>query len=287
MDVKELNKSQLILLAVLLSFVTSIATGITTVTLMQQAPVSVTAPINRVVQQTVDKIEQVEGKTVTQTVVVKEEDLVVDAIAKNQTAVFTITKEITDPATLLTSEISAGRGFAVSTDGTIVADATLAPDKETYFVKNASGKFKADFVSTDKAGFSFLKIEAPVNGTDKLVFTVPSFGDFTSMKVGQDVIVLGSTVTSSIFEGPNSDQSMDLNVSKSNAGGLVMNLDGDAIGIALSGDTSSFASINDINTSLNPASAATTTTAATPATPATASTTSTESTANVVAPVTQ
>ncbi|MFZ2072754.1 MAG: hypothetical protein WA101_00900 [Minisyncoccia bacterium] len=56
MDVKDLNKSQLILLAILLSFVTSIATGITTVTLMQQAPSSVTVPINRIIKQTVEKI---------------------------------------------------------------------------------------------------------------------------------------------------------------------------------------------------------------------------------------
>ena len=88
MDIKDLNKPQLILLAVLLSFVTSIATGITTVTLMQQAPASFTAPVNRVIRQTVEKIQQVEGKTTVQTVVVKEEDLVVDAIAKNKSAVF-------------------------------------------------------------------------------------------------------------------------------------------------------------------------------------------------------
>ena len=49
MDIKDLNKSQLILLAVfLLAFITSIATGITTVTLMQQAPTSITIPINKV-----------------------------------------------------------------------------------------------------------------------------------------------------------------------------------------------------------------------------------------------
>ena len=155
MDIKELNKTQLILLAVLLSFITSMATGITTVTLMQQAPASITAPVNRIVQQTVDKIEQVEGKTVTQTVVVKEEDLVVDAIAKNQSAVFSITKDVQD-INFNTMEVSAGRGFAVSSSGIIVADATLVPDKETYFVKNSSGKFKADFISTDKNGFSAL-----------------------------------------------------------------------------------------------------------------------------------
>src|ERR1035441_637892 len=128
MDIKELNKSQLILLAVLLSFITSIATGITTVTLMQQAPKSITVPVNRVIEQTVEKIQQVEGKTITQTVVIKEEDLVVDAIAKNESALFTISKETQD-ADLKTIEVGVGRGFAVSTSGTIVADANLVPDK--------------------------------------------------------------------------------------------------------------------------------------------------------------
>ncbi len=56
MDIKELNKTQLLLLAILLSFVTSLATGITTVSLMEQAPKSVTIPINRIVKQTVEKV---------------------------------------------------------------------------------------------------------------------------------------------------------------------------------------------------------------------------------------
>src|SRR3990167_7621358 len=96
MDIKDLNKVQLILLALLLSFVTSIATGITTVTLMQQAPASVTVPINRIVRQTVEKIVPIEGNTKVQTVVIKEEDLVVDAISKNQSAVFALSKEVLD-----------------------------------------------------------------------------------------------------------------------------------------------------------------------------------------------
>lgn len=250
MDIKDLNKSQLILLAVLLSFITSIATGITTVTLMQQAPASFTTPVNRVIQQTVQKIEQVEGKTVTQTVVVKEEDLVVDAIAKNQSAVFVITKMGQD-VNFQPIEVSAGRGFAVSTDGVVVADASLVSDNETYFVANGSGKFKATFLSTDKAEFSFLKIGDPVNGTDKLSFTVPTLGDLTKMKIGQQVLVLGNTVTSSIFEGLNANKGIDLTVAKTNAGGLVLDLDGNALGIALSPDSqTSFASVSTINSSL-------------------------------------
>jgi S1-C subfamily serine protease len=254
MDIKDLNKPQLILLAVLLSFVTSIATGITTVTLMQQAPASFIAPVNRIIQQTVEKIQQVEGKTTVQTVVVKEEDLVVDAIAKNQSALFTITKEVQN-ADFTTSEVSAGRGFAISTDGIVVSDALLIPDKGVYYVKNDSGKFKADFVFTDKAGFSFLKIGAAVNGTDKLIFIIPAFGDLSKMKIGQQVLVVGNTVTSSIFEGLNTNKSMDLNVSKSNAGGLVLNLDGEALGVALSSDTISFASIKAIGDALTALSA--------------------------------
>lgn len=56
MDIKELNKAQLILLSILISFVTSIATGVATFAMLDSAPNSVTLPINRIVQQTVEKI---------------------------------------------------------------------------------------------------------------------------------------------------------------------------------------------------------------------------------------
>lgn len=241
MDIKDLNKFQLILLAVLLSFVTSIATGITTVTLMEQAPSSITIPINRVVKQTVEKIQQVEGKTTVQTVVIKEEDLVVDAIKKNKTAVFTIIKEALDQTTNTIIEVSAGRGFIVA-DGVLVADAVLVPDKEIYYVKNESGKFKAEFVSTDKNGFSFLKIGAPLDEKNKLAFTVPTFGNFDAMKAGQKILVLSNTIYSFMFDG---NKDLKLNVTKSGAGGMVLNLEGEVIGMTFSGE-SSFVTINAI-----------------------------------------
>lgn len=243
MDIKELNKTQLILLAILLSFITSIATGITTVTLMQQAPASVTVPINRIVQQTIEKIQQVEGKTTVKTIIIKEEDLVVDAIAKNKSAVFSITKETQD-VDFKTVEVGAGRGFAISTDGIIVADAGLIPNKEVYYVKNDSGKFKADFISADKSGFSFLKIGASLDEKNKISFTVPISGDLDKMKIGQKVLVLGNSISSSIYEG---NKNVDINVTKSNAGGLVLNLDGEALGIALLNEVANFVSIKTIN----------------------------------------
>src|ERR1035437_3869651 len=178
MDVKELNKSQLIMLAILLSFVTSIATGITTVTLMQQAPPSVTVPINRIIRQTVEKIVPAEGKNTVQTVIIKEEDLVVDALAKNESAVFSITKDTLD-ADGKTIEVGVGNGFVVSNDGIIVADGSLVFDTGVYYVKNSSGKFHADFISLSKNGFSFLKIGASLDEKNKIAFTVPTFGDLS------------------------------------------------------------------------------------------------------------
>ncbi len=252
MDIKELNKPQLILLALLLSFVTSIATGITTVTLMQQAPTSVTTPINRIVKQTVEQIQQVEGKTTVQTVVVKEEDLVVDAISKNKSAVFTITKNGLDLENNV-AEVSAGNGFLVSPDGIIAADATLVPGNETYFVQNSSGKFKAKFVVADKSGVSFLKIGDPIDPASKASYTLPTFGDISKMKAGQKVVVLGTPITSFIYDG---DKNIKIPVTKSNAGGMVINLDGEVLGMALLGESTNFASINVITDALKLATAA-------------------------------
>lgn len=246
MDIKDLNKSQLMLLAVLLSFVTSIATGITTVTLMQQAPVSFTAPVNRIIKQTVEKIQQVEGKTTVQTIIVKEEDLVVDAIAKNKSAIFTVSKNIVDSDGIAT-EASVSRGFAVSLDGLVAVDGGSVADKGIYYVKNDSGKFMADFVLLGKTGFALLKIGIPLDEKNKVAFTVPIFGDLGKMKTGQKILVLGNTISSFIFEG---NKNIYLNVTKSNAGGLVVNLDGEALGIALSGDANSFTSISLINEAL-------------------------------------
>ena len=242
MDIKDLNKTQLILLSLLLSFVTSIATSITTVTLLQQAPTSVTVPINRVVQQTVEKIQQVEGKTITQTVVVKEEDLVVDAIAKNQNAVFTISKDVADESGKLV-EVYVGRGFAADQSGLIVADANIVGDLGLYYVKNDSGKFKADFLGTDKRGFSFLKVGAPLDEKNKFAVTVPVLGDISKMKIGQKIIVLGNGISSSVFDG---NKDLKLSVTRSLAGGMVLNLDGELLGMAIYSDSDSFAPVSEI-----------------------------------------
>lgn len=84
MDIEELNKFQLVLLTLLVSFVTSIATGIVTVTLLAEAPPAVTQTINQVVERTIETIVPKDvlkpGSVKETTIVVKEDDLITSSI---------------------------------------------------------------------------------------------------------------------------------------------------------------------------------------------------------------
>lgn len=56
MDIEELSKAQLLLLTVMVNFVVSIATGVLTVSLLDQAPITVTQGVNRVIDHTIQTI---------------------------------------------------------------------------------------------------------------------------------------------------------------------------------------------------------------------------------------
>lgn len=96
MDLEELNKTQIILLTLLVSFVTSMATGITTVSLMEQAPPALTQTVQRVVERTVERVVPAdtgvapEVVTRERTVVVREADAVADAFARVEKTLYSI-----------------------------------------------------------------------------------------------------------------------------------------------------------------------------------------------------
>ncbi|MDE2399904.1 MAG: hypothetical protein KGL67_02755 [Patescibacteria group bacterium] len=171
MDLKELNKSQLILLAVLLSFVTSIATGITTVTLMQQAPSSVTVPITRIVRETVGQIAPTQVNT--------------PALSADQTKLLEDLKAIKPlQVTLILKGATAdqdktlGTGLFLGDNKVVIASLIPAPQAgETYVVKSVLGEQKVSKVTQEK-DFTIIELVktdippvAPTTGT-----TVPPTG---------------------------------------------------------------------------------------------------------------
>src|SRR3989344_8951136 len=64
MNMESLTKTQIVLLVLLVSFVTSLATGIVTVTLVNQAPKPITHTISKVVEKLVPQEVTVKEKTV-------------------------------------------------------------------------------------------------------------------------------------------------------------------------------------------------------------------------------
>ena len=170
MDIKDLNKPQLIMLALLLSFVTSIATGITTVTLMQQAPASVTVPINRIVKETVEKIvpgstagSSFQGLSDDQKKLLEElkaiKPLTVSLFLKGETA---------DKDTLL------GTGLFLGNNKVVIASLINLPkEDENYVVKSILGEQKVSKVTQDKDFTTIELVEntvptspTPVTATD-------------------------------------------------------------------------------------------------------------------------
>lgn len=81
MTLEELTKTQLVLLTLLISFVSSIATSVITTGLLAEAPLQTTQTINRIVQNTVEKV--IPGEVVTnENTIIKVESNEGDLIAK-------------------------------------------------------------------------------------------------------------------------------------------------------------------------------------------------------------
>lgn len=209
-----LNKQQLVLLALLVSFVTSIVTGIITVSLMDQAPAGITQTINRVVEKTIERVvtepsQQASVVATKETVVVKSDDQVIDAISKN-TKSFVRIREVTTTAAGK-RETFAGIGIIVSPEGLIVADIDVAYRKtdeggnsipEGYIGVFPGGKiFPLNIVRNDPlAGLIFFEpiVQEREKGTHS--FTPPVFGT-KELRLGQTVVAIGGSDSNAVSTG--------------------------------------------------------------------------------------
>ncbi len=101
MNIDDLSKSQLLLLTLLVNFVMSIATGIVTVSLLDQAPATITQTVNRIVEHTVETVAPASqvAAVVNSDPQPTEEDLLVAAISSNVArTVFLYEDATTSPA---------------------------------------------------------------------------------------------------------------------------------------------------------------------------------------------
>jgi hypothetical protein len=163
MDIKELNKTQLILLTLLITFVVSIATGIITVSLMQQAPKSVPQTINNVIQRTIEKVTTVPTPTPADTTKGDSKDSTPSFADGNaMISIYSLDGAVVDPGPGATTQPiepkPLGQGIIISDVGLVLVDSTILTDKDAYKVILNKVDFDATVIKRFGNGFAILKI---------------------------------------------------------------------------------------------------------------------------------
>ncbi len=202
---EDLNKTQIVLLTLLVSFVTSIATGIVTVTLLDQAPPSITRTINKVVERTIERVvpgENQQTTVITKEIITKEEDLIIAAIEEN-------TKSLVDFVTIDDEGVSSsvGIGFIISSDGFAVVGKDVLAGEYTLEAKYAGASFGVEDVGVEHADFSLVRLsqieviaEEVVEGEEveevtPVIFRSARLGGGSSATLGQTIISLEGAVS--------------------------------------------------------------------------------------------
>lgn len=160
MDIKDLNKTQLILLTLLITFVVSIATGIVTVTLMNQMPKSATQTINNVIQKTIEKVTTVQAPAEDKSGVSLSDSAVLVSVYDKNYVVATVNpadkdKVVIDPVKPL------GQGVIISDSGLVLIESsTLVEKEDSYKVMLGSDLFDAKILKSFGNGFMILQIQS-------------------------------------------------------------------------------------------------------------------------------
>ncbi|MEN9613761.1 MAG: hypothetical protein RLZZ347_68 [Candidatus Parcubacteria bacterium] len=257
-----LNKQQLVLLALLLSFVTSIATGIVTVSLVNQAPPAVTQTINRVVERTIEKVVPAQGAAVVthETVVVKSDEAAINSIEKNSASIVRI-KTMLDPFTSGNTsgepvEVFVGLGLVVSKDGIILGDKGLLSGKPNYSGVFADGTkmLLSPVASDDESTIVLFQAIKDPNAKQTTAFVPATLGDSDALRLGQTVISVSGKEQNSIAMGivasligkTDADGNKiiravetDTNLSGSILGSFLLDLSGNIVGIKGGADAQS------------------------------------------------
>lgn len=202
MNIELLTKSQIVLLVLLVSFVTSIATGIVTVTLLADAPPVVTQTINQIVERTIERIVPGETQTATvietvKTIVVNEEDLITQAIDKNADKIVKIFRVTAD------GSIYAGAGVLVSKDGivAVATDSSIIKSDKQYFALLSNGKEMLGEVIVEEISKATVLLRLTFTEEDGVVPGSIKYGDINALKLGQTILTLYGKARTSIALG--------------------------------------------------------------------------------------
>ncbi len=205
MRMEELSKSQIVLLTLLVSFVTSIATGIVTVSLMDQAPPAVAQTVNRIIERTVEKVvpsplgQSAAVVTTEKTVIIKESDLIVQAVEKITPSLVRVYANSAEDSVFL------GLGIILDAEGSVIVDnsvlSVLGDLREVSITLFDGASLSASISSKDKStGIAFLK-PATTTADGKIARFTPATLSMKSPVLGQTIVVLSGKSIPRITDG--------------------------------------------------------------------------------------
>ncbi|TSC70295.1 MAG: Uncharacterized protein G01um101470_854 [Parcubacteria group bacterium Gr01-1014_70] len=270
---EDLTKTQMILLVLLVSFVTSLTTVVVTVSILQEAqgPMEPQTVLQRVIQRVANEVRDGgAGGGQKEVVVIKEEDLIVEAVDRVSPAVVSIiaTKDLpvmesgddffrqffesapSRPSNKTERrEIGRGTGFIVSEDGYLITNRHVVEDEDAEYtaILNSGDIFKARVIARDPVhDVAIVKI-------DGAQFPSAPLGNSDVLKVGQTVVAIGNalgqfsntvsvgiisgTERTLIAEGPGGQSELqhvlqtDAAINPGNSGGPLLDLNGKVIAI--------------------------------------------------------
>lgn len=233
MKLEELTKQQIILLALLVSFVTSIATGIVTVTLLGQTPPGTTQIVNRILERTIEKVvPDKQGASIVmkeKTVVVKEEDLITKSIENGSKSIVRIyEKPQKQPESDLKKENNnilgdfVGIGTVISADGMMTTNSVGLFNWKKYIVSTYDNRiFDMEIVSYGES-INLANIITDQKSNEKYIFNPIILSESKNLKLGQSVVaisgesrnivsvgIVSSIIQDSVTEKENPDKTKD------------------------------------------------------------------------------
>ncbi len=269
---EDLNKNQIVLLTLLISFVTSIATGIMTTSLLQEAPIEVTRNINRIVEKTIETVTTptvtTPGQKEVTTVIVKEEDMIVSSIDKNIKSIV----RINEKNSVSEAKSFYGIGLVVNKEGFIVADRKSISSIVVYTaVLNDGKEVTLTPQGVDKqTDFILFKIVPANNATIASYGLVPAVFSDKEVKLGQTLTSLGGEESNSVSVGRVisldvkesgtgtstvkylSSINTDISATNLENGSPIFNLTGEIVGVKISQNASkSFTPVATLKKDLN------------------------------------
>jgi hypothetical protein len=205
---EHLTKQQIVLLTLFISFVTSMATGIVTVALMDQAPSGVTSTIDHIIERTVEQVTPASDTNEAAAIdggaaVVDSQTQLSNALATLQKSVVIIKNATGVDASGAIVGSTTGIGVVVSKTGLIVADKAAVAIIGSYIAVLPNGtKVPVQIVQSQNNGdLVFLSAQAPAGGAAAGVTFLPAVLAAAVPKLGQTVLSLSGGDSSILEQG--------------------------------------------------------------------------------------